>query len=104
MFESISMPEFEQLMKQEQLNILDVRESHEHKRGYISGAILLPLSILGEHLDKLDSNVKYFVICHSGNRSLSVCRALSSRGFSVVNVMGGMSSWRGDLEMPRWLF
>ncbi|WP_346024535.1 rhodanese-like domain-containing protein [Alkalibacterium indicireducens] len=41
---------------------------------------------------------EYHVICLSGGRSSMVCDFLGNQGYDVVNVMGGMSAWRGDIE------
>lgn len=95
MYNSISMPEFDQLYrKNSELAIMDVREPVEYKNGHIPGAQSNPLSNFQAPLEK---EKKYYVLCQSGGRSATACQYLAQNGYDVVNVMGGMSTWRGDL-------
>lgn len=95
MYQTMMVPEFEQLVKSETLNILDVREVDEFQRGHIDGALNLPLSGFPEVVEELDQAKEYHVICHSGSRSQMACEYLGSKGFTTTNIMGGMSAWRG---------
>lgn len=100
-YESISMEEFAQLEKSSRLNIVDVRENHEQRQGCIKGVTSLPLSAITSGHTILDKSKKYYVICFSGSRSAKACKFLSKEGYQVVNVMGGMSSWRGSVVLPK---
>lgn len=96
MYKSLSMPEFDELVrKNDKLEILDVREKTEFESGHISNAKSLPLS---EFPISLDKETTYYVICHSGGRSSRACEQLSTEGYDVVNVLGGMSAWRGEVK------
>ncbi len=81
----------------EQLNIVDVREPHEHEEFNIGGT-LYPLGrILSMDVDELESLKDKEVIfyCRSGNRSGQACMFAETMGFSnVVNLTGGMLNWR----------
>lgn len=81
----------------EQLNIVDVREPHEHEEFNIGGT-LYPLGrILSMDVDELESLKDKEVIfyCRSGNRSGQACMFAESMGFTnVVNLTGGMLNWR----------
>ncbi len=94
MYKSILMKELRDFTH---LNLLDVREQDEHQGGYIEGAILLPLSQLQQRFSELDQTIEYYVVCYSGSRSQMACAFLSEMGYNVVNVMGGMSAYRGEL-------
>ncbi|MGL4694530.1 rhodanese-like domain-containing protein [Enterococcus larvae] len=95
MYQTMMIPEFEQLVKQESINILDVRELNEFQSGHIEGAVNLPLSGFPEAAEELDQTKDYHIICHSGSRSQMACDFLGSKGFTTTNIMGGMSAWRG---------
>lgn len=98
MFQTISSDEFYQKNKQNPLTILDVREADEFATGHIKGAANLPLSILFEESRQLSRDKTYYVVCHSGARSLAACGFLSSEGFQVTNVLGGMTTWKGEIS------
>ncbi|REC32626.1 hypothetical protein CF160_09345 [Enterococcus pseudoavium] len=98
MYNSIAMDEFYQKEKQEDLTILDVREVDEFQRGHIPEATNLPLSELAARFKELDQQTHYYVICHSGARSANASTFLSQQGFTVTNVMGGMSAWKGAIS------
>ena len=81
----------------EQLNIVDVREPHEHAEFNIGGT-LYPLGrILSMDVDELESLKDQEVIfyCRSGNRSGQACMFAETMGFTnVINLTGGMLNWR----------
>ena len=95
MYTSISMDEFLSLKS---INIIDVRERDEYESGHIPNSTLIPMSEFVSRVEELDNNKTYYLICHSGARSSQVCRYAASQGKSVVNVMGGMSAYRGVLD------
>ncbi|PRY82299.1 rhodanese-like domain-containing protein [Alkalibacterium olivapovliticus] len=98
MYRSVSMDEFGQKQKREEICIIDVREADEFSSGHIPGAVSMPLSGLAQGYEGLDKGTEYHVVCLSGGRSSMACEFLSNEGYDVVNVMGGMSAWRGEIE------
>ena len=99
LYKTVMMNDVEQAMKKGPILILDVREIEEYELGHIPGAILAPLSEFMNHMPKVDLTKHYYVVCHSGNRSQVVSDYLSKQGYQVTNVMGGMSSYRGQLAL-----
>ncbi|MDQ0270436.1 sulfurtransferase TusA family protein [Cytobacillus purgationiresistens] len=90
----------EDLMKtledNEQVVVLDVRETAEYAFNHIPGAISIPLGELEDHFDQLNKASKTFVICRTGTRSDLASQKLASNGFTnVFNVLPGMSGWFG---------
>ncbi|MEO1768765.1 rhodanese-like domain-containing protein [Candidatus Enterococcus ferrettii] len=79
--------------------IIDVREASEYQMGHVPQAVNLPLSDLDKTFQQMDSTKEYYVICQSGARSKMACDFLSSKGYQVVNVMGGTSAWKGKLVL-----
>lgn len=69
--------------------IIDVREPSEYKRGYIKGAINIPLSQLRERLDEIPKDKPVYIHCRSGQRSYNAVLALQNLGYTnVVNITG----------------
>ncbi|MGM9927860.1 MAG: sulfurtransferase TusA family protein [Bacillus sp. (in: firmicutes)] len=96
----ISNKELQQKMADnEDMLVLDVRESAEFAFNHILGAKSLPLGELEDGLSKLDKNVAIFVVCRTGSRSDLAAQKLAAAGFTqVFNVIPGMSEWNGSTE------
>lgn len=82
----------QQLREREGVPLVDVREPDEFAAGHVPGAVNLPMSSLGEHLDELPEG-PFDVICQLGGRSARVVEALTARGLDATNVEGGTSAW-----------
>lgn len=98
MYKTIFIDEFYLNEKNKNLKILDVREVDEFHNGHIPSAKNLPLSTLQNSINTLEKAEAYYVICQSGGRSSAACDFLSTLGFDVTNVMGGMAAWKGEIE------
>jgi rhodanese-related sulfurtransferase len=72
--------------------LIDVRETWEFDEGHVPGAVNLPMSTIGEHLDELPAE-PFDVICKIGGRSGRVVEALAARGYDATNVDGGTDEW-----------
>lgn len=79
------------------LLLLDVRTEEEWEMHHIPGATLLPMHLILERINELDSARETIVICEHGIRSRNVAEYLASQaGFDDVSSMeGGMSEWTG---------
>lgn len=81
----------------DKINLVDVREPHEHAAFNIGG-ILLPLGkVQGLETDDIDhlKDETVYVYCRSGNRSGQACLMLEPYGFKdIINVSGGMLAWQ----------
>lgn len=96
--ENISAEEVKQRIdKSETLNLVDVREPHEHDEFNIGG-ILLPLGdIRAMQTDAIEElkDQEVIVYCKSGNRSGQAAMLLETYGFqNVKNLTGGMMAWQ----------
>ena len=81
----------------EKLNLVDVREPHEHAEFNIGGT-LLPLGKIQtmqvEDIEDL-KNEEVICYCRSGQRSMQASLMLETFGFTnVKNLTGGMLSWQ----------
>ncbi|MCY9657146.1 rhodanese-like domain-containing protein [Paenibacillus chondroitinus] len=88
----------DRMKRKDQVIILDVREPDEWESGHIPGAKHIPLGEINRALNELDSKQETIIVCRSGNRSGRACEFLSSLGYNVVNMPGGMLEWPGDME------
>lgn len=73
--------------------VIDVREPYEYVGGHVAGARLIPLTTLPQAVRELPANRTVYVICASGNRSLTAARWLAQQGIDALSVAGGTSEW-----------
>ena len=73
--------------------VVDVREPGEYVGGHVPGAVLVPMGQLPSRLNELPKGLPVYVICASGNRSLSMTSFLVRAGFDAYSVAGGTSGW-----------
>jgi rhodanese-related sulfurtransferase len=81
-----------------QKTIIDVRDAAEVAEGKIPGALHIPLGLLEFRMHELDKDKEYIMVCRSGARSGRATQLLESHGYSVVNMVGGMMTWEGQVE------
>ncbi|WP_240417749.1 sulfurtransferase TusA family protein [Paenibacillus periandrae] len=82
----------------EKLTIIDVREPAEYAFNRIPGAVSTPFGDLEVRWSDLDPSQTFYLICRTGNRSDRACQLLADKGFTVTNVLRGMSEWSGPTE------
>jgi rhodanese-related sulfurtransferase len=75
------------------VTVVDVREPFEFETGRVPGAVNIPLQTVPDSVGQLDADKPVYVICQHGVRSERAASFLESRGFDVVNVLGGTSAW-----------
>ena len=80
---------WEKVLKLEEAFILDVRTEEEYKYGHIENAMHIPVDELRENLNKLPTDKKIYVYCHTGLRSYIATRILKGNNLDAVNIMGG---------------
>lgn len=94
-FDRIPCIEPENLKEEMKMNpgiVLDVRNINEFREAHIKGSHNLPLNTLMDHYSALHQNIRYYLVCAGGYRSMIAASLLASKGFTeIVNVNGGMT-------------
>ena len=79
---------------QDDIFILDVRETQEYQICRIPGSKLIPLGDLPKRLSELEGHDEMVVHCKSGVRSAKAVRLLREAGFKKAqNLSGGIMAW-----------
>jgi len=76
--------------------ILDVRTPAEYRRGHLENAVLIPVQILQQNLDRLAAykDQDILVYCATGNRSTVASKILIDDGFNrIINLRHGIVDW-----------
>ena len=80
--------------------LVDVRTTGEYASGHIPGSHNVPLDNLGRiDDDDPDENTPVFVYCLSGGRSGRAVSMIKQMGYTNVTNIGGISAYRGKVEM-----
>lgn len=94
----ILVEELKDCLDKKELVLIDVREEEEYTICNIEPSLHIPMSQIPSHIDKLDKDIGYAIICHSGVRSHNVCFFLQNHGFKVRNVTGGIHQWALEID------
>ena len=79
--------------------LLDVRTPEEYSEGHISESKNVPLQALDNVRSVVENkDTELFVYCYSGARSRQAATMLGQMGYTKVNNIGGISSYRGKVE------
>lgn len=96
-FKSVDLVEFEKLITQEQVVLVDVRTSQEHADAYIPETDYNIDVLSSEFEEIVDSNLKkdktIAIYCRSGNRSKKAAKILTAKGFKVIELSTGFNGW-----------
>lgn len=80
----------EDLLKLNNINIIDIRDKFKYNNSHIPGAINIPSNyLIINPSDYLNKNETYYLYCDSGVISNRVSNELNCMGFNTVNVVGG---------------
>jgi len=100
-YRNVDADEAARLLARDAVRVLDVRNPDEYDTaGHIPGANLLPVDLIAAAPATLPKDGKpLLVYCQHGIRSVTASRFLAAAGFSdVMNLVGGLSCWRGPRE------
>lgn len=95
-YHPISQEEAKEMMDNQEVLILDVREQDEYDSGHIPDAVLLPVgSITEESAAEIipDKDTIVLVYCRSGNRSKTAAKTLAELGYTNIYEFGGITTW-----------
>jgi len=74
--------------------VVDVREANEYRKGHIPGAINIPHTELGDHLDELQHANGVVVYCIVGRRTRLAEQTLLDAGVpNVYHIEDGFGAW-----------
>jgi rhodanese-related sulfurtransferase len=82
-----------QLLSDENVQLIDVRQADEHEAGHIAGSRLIELADLAEQAATIDRDRPVVLYCRSGARSAMATEALLQAGYDAHNMSGGMLDW-----------
>ena len=96
-YANMGVDEFQTLIANPAVQLLDVRTQDEYDDGHIAGATLVDVNdttFVDQAMAVLDPQRQVAVYCRSGRRSARAASLLTARGFKVTNLDGGVMAWQ----------
>lgn len=96
-FSNVGVDEFQTLIADPNMQLLDVRTPEEFDEGHIAGATLVDVndsSFVERAVAILDKQRPVAVYCRSGRRSARAANLLAAQGYTVTNLNGGVMAWQ----------
>ena len=94
------------LLREQKVRLIDVREPWEFSWARIEGSLMMPMGdVPARAFAELDPDERLVIVCHHGQRSLSVTAWLRNQGFEQVqSLRGGIDAWSAhvDTAVPRY--
>ena len=96
-YASVNVDEFQTLIANPNVQLLDVRTQEEFDEGHIAGAMLVDVNdstFVEKAVAVLDPQREVAVYCRSGRRSARAASLLTENHFKVTNLNGGVMAWQ----------
>lgn len=96
----ISPAETAELLRENKVKLIDVREPWEFESARIAGSVPMPMGdVPARAHQELDPDERLVVLCHHGMRSMSVTVWLRNQGFEQVqSLRGGIDAWSAEVD------
>lgn len=93
-YKNIDVAQLQAMIEAGGIRLIDVRTDAEIARGYIGGAMKLPLHLLPMRLHELDATTPTVFYCQMGGRSAQAAAFAAAQGFvQAYNLQGGITAW-----------
>ena len=91
---TVGVNEFAEIMRQNDVRLIDVRTPNEYAEGHLAGAENIDVkdTLFAERIKGVEGKVA--VYCRGGRRSLKAAEQLAANGCTVYNLDGGILAWQ----------
>lgn len=90
---SVGAEELTKMLKENKVQVFDVRKETEYEEGHVEGAHLTPLDYINDHLREFPEGEKFYIHCAGGYRSMIAASILKSRGIhNFADISGGFGA------------
>jgi rhodanese-related sulfurtransferase len=91
--EELSPRQVADLLRDDDVQLVDVREPYEHEAGRIADDEHIELDRLAEQAGSLDRERPIVFYCRTGSRSALATQAFAASGYRAHNLTGGLKAW-----------
>ncbi len=94
-YTSVKVVKAYDLIKGDDVYILDVRTRNEYRKGHLRGAKNIPLADIEKRIGKIPRNKEVLVYCRNGARSVRAIRRLEVAGYpNLLHMHEGYRGWK----------
>jgi rhodanese-related sulfurtransferase len=79
-----------------EIELIDVRQPHEHEAGRIAGDRHVELTELSAQAHTIGREKPVVFYCRTGSRSAMATQAFRGAGFDAYNMAGGLLDWEAE--------
>jgi rhodanese-related sulfurtransferase len=96
-FHRVTVAEAKEMLQDDGVVVIDVREPHEYAAGHVPNASLLPVNSLFARREELPKDKKIVFVCQMGSRSALAAELAAAAGLPaerLFNLEGGTDAWK----------
>lgn len=96
-FKSVNATEFAKIVAGSNVQIVDVRTAEEYASGHLENAQNMDVKSndFEKKISSLSKDKTVAVYCRSGARSKVAAQKLAEKGYTVIELEGGILTWKG---------
>jgi len=94
-FETIPAKALDHMVYDQKAFIIDLRSQKEFEEAHIKGAVNIPYGSTNDY-SALPKDMILVLYCERGSTSMMLAKELSSQGYRVRTVIGGLNAYRGN--------
>lgn len=93
-FTRIDVKEAQEMIQNNEIAIIDVREANEFSGGHVPNAKHIPVATVFARRDEIPEDKDLLFVCAVGQRSALACEMAAAAGFTrLFNLEGGTDAW-----------
>lgn len=96
-FYRVDVPEAKEMLSEDGVVVVDVREPHEYQSGHLPAATLIPVNSVFARREELPKDKKIVFVCAVGQRSALAAEMAAAAGLPADHLYtldGGTEAWR----------
>jgi rhodanese-related sulfurtransferase len=96
-FHRATVAEAKEMLQDDGVVVIDVREPHEYAAGHVPNATLIPVNSLFARREELPKDKKIVFVCAVGSRSGLAAELAAAAGLPadrLFNLEGGTEAWK----------
>jgi rhodanese-related sulfurtransferase len=96
-FYRVNVAEAKELLQDDGVVVIDVREPHEYSAGHVPNATLIPVNSVFARREELPKDKKIVFVCQVGQRSALAAELAAAAGLpaeQLYNLDGGTDAWK----------